>query len=60
MLLGKKELLVSPDEEIDGKVLKVFNSVDVASNGDIYFSHSSSYFDLHDGWYDILADPSGR
>nr|CAI5821469.1 unnamed protein product [Callosobruchus analis] len=57
---GDRELLVSPDQEIEGKKTKVFNSVALASNGDIYWSASSTQFTLEDGVLDLLADPSGR
>ncbi|CAH1984610.1 unnamed protein product [Acanthoscelides obtectus] len=57
---GDKELLVSPDQEIEGKKVKVFNSVALASNGDIYWSASSTEFTIENGVLDLLADPSGR
>lgn len=59
-ILGEKIQLVSPNDEIDGKKPKLFNSIAVASNGDIYWSDSSTEFLLEDGIFDILADPSGR
>ncbi|XP_060536494.1 adipocyte plasma membrane-associated protein Hemomucin-like [Cylas formicarius] len=57
---GGKEQIVSPLQEINGKTPKLFNSVAVASNGDIYWSDSSSDFKLENGIYVLLADPSGR
>ncbi|XP_066153997.1 adipocyte plasma membrane-associated protein Hemomucin [Euwallacea fornicatus] len=57
---GKKEQLVSPMIEIEGKLPKLFNSLTLASNGDIYWTDSSSEFTLEDGVFSILADPSGR
>ncbi|XP_056640145.1 adipocyte plasma membrane-associated protein Hemomucin-like [Diorhabda sublineata] len=57
---GTKELLISPDEQIGGKKPKVFNSLAVAKNGDIYWSDSSSDFTFDDIVYDILSDSSGR
>lgn len=57
---GKKDCLVSPDQDIEGKKTKLFNSLTLASNGDIYWTSSSSQFILQDGLFDILADPSGR
>lgn len=59
-ILGDKVRLVSPDDEIDGKKSKIFNSVAVASNGDLYWTDSSTEFDLQDGLYDMFADGSGR
>jgi adipocyte plasma membrane-associated protein len=38
----------------------MFNGVAVAKNGDIYFSHSSSEFGMHDGIFSFFANPSGR
>ncbi|KAG5890711.1 hypothetical protein JTB14_016541 [Gonioctena quinquepunctata] len=58
--LGNKQVLVSPQEEIEGKKPKIFNSLAIASNGDIFWTDSSSEFFLDDALYDFLADPSGR
>ncbi|XP_057657026.1 adipocyte plasma membrane-associated protein Hemomucin-like isoform X1 [Diorhabda carinulata] len=57
---GNKEILVSPNVEIEGKKPKLFNSVALASNGDIYWTDSSTQFELNDIVYDFLSDPSGR
>lgn len=57
---GKQLQLVSMDQEINGKKPKLPNSVAIASNGDIYWTDSSTEFFLYDGVYDMLADGSGR
>lgn len=57
---GKQVQLVSMDEEINGKKPKLPNSVAVASNGDVFWTDSSTEFYLYDGIYDMLADGSGR
>ncbi|XP_033226875.1 adipocyte plasma membrane-associated protein-like [Belonocnema kinseyi] len=57
---GKYEKIVDIKKPIDGKAPNIVNSLDVASNGDIYWTDSSSEFALHDGVYTILADPNGR
>lgn len=60
---GDKKRLVSRDLVLDGDVKRkprLFNSVAVAKNGDIYWTESSSDFDLQDGVYTIFANPSGR
>lgn len=60
---GKKTLLVSPTEELDGKIrrpAKLFNSVAVSKSGDIFWTDSTSDFLLEDGVYSLLANPSGR
>lgn len=59
-VLGKQLQLVSMDEKIEGKRAKVPNSIAVASNGDIYWTDSSTEFSLEDGVFDMLADGSGR
>ncbi|XP_026667573.1 uncharacterized protein LOC108622829 [Ceratina calcarata] len=51
--------IVNSSEPIDGKVPKICNSLDIAKNGDIYWSYSSAEFPLHDGTYSFLANPSG-
>ncbi|XP_043469735.1 adipocyte plasma membrane-associated protein-like [Leptopilina heterotoma] len=57
---GKYEKIVDINTPIDSKIPKIINSLDVASNGDIYWTDSSTEFSLHDGVYTFLADPSGR
>lgn len=61
---GDKKQLVSRDAVLDGigvnRKPKLFNSVAVAKNGDIYWSESSSDFELMDGVFTIFANPSGR
>lgn len=54
------EKLVDSGEKIEGKVPRVFNSLDIADNGDVYWSDSSTDFSLLDGTYSMLANPSGR
>ncbi|XP_034833934.1 adipocyte plasma membrane-associated protein Hemomucin-like [Maniola hyperantus] len=56
----KKQLLVSPRVPIDGRVPKIFNSVALDKNGDLYWTDSSSDFYLRDGVLAGLVDPSGR
>ncbi|XP_053672018.1 adipocyte plasma membrane-associated protein Hemomucin [Anopheles nili] len=61
---GNKEQLVSPDTVLEGKGVnrkaKLFNSVAVARNGDIFWTESSSDFSLQDGVFTVFANPSGR
>ncbi|ETN60629.1 hemomucin [Anopheles darlingi] len=61
---GEKHQLVSPDTVLDGKGVnrkaKLFNSVAVARNGDIFWTDSSSDFTIQDGVFTVFANPSGR
>lgn len=60
---GAKKQLIAPDTEIQGenpRPAALFNSVALHSNGDIYFTDSSSEFPLEDGLYTVMANPSGR
>lgn len=60
---GEKKQLVSPDIVIQGENPRkagLFNSVALHSNGDLYFTDSSSEFGLEDGMYTVMANPSGR
>ncbi|XP_076656945.1 adipocyte plasma membrane-associated protein Hemomucin [Halictus rubicundus] len=52
--------IVNSSKPIDGKTPKIVNSIDIAKNGDIYWTDSSTDFPLHDGSYTLLANPSGR
>ncbi|XP_052863070.1 adipocyte plasma membrane-associated protein Hemomucin [Anopheles cruzii] len=61
---GSKQQLVSPDTVLEGKGVnrkpKLFNSVAVARNGDIFWTDSSSDFTVQDGVFTVFANPSGR
>lgn len=52
--------IVNSSKPIDGKVPKIVNSLDIAKNGDIYWTDSSTNFPLYDGAYTVFANPSGR
>lgn len=57
---GKYQQLVSMDQEIGGEKPKIPNAIVVASNGDLYWSDSSTEFSIEDGSFDMLADGTGR
>lgn len=61
---NKKKLLVSPTQELPGKSInrraRVFNSVTVSKEGEIYWTDSSSDFTIQDIMFTSLANPSGR
>ncbi|XP_067617532.1 adipocyte plasma membrane-associated protein Hemomucin [Eurosta solidaginis] len=61
---NQKKLLVSPHQELPGKGVnrkaKIFNSVAVDRKGDIYWTDSSSDFEILDLVYATFANPSGR
>lgn len=61
---GQQKLLVSLDEVIEGgKVSRkpgIPMNLDVAKNGDIYWSEMSSDFRFEDGLQAMLLNPSGR
>ncbi|XP_017144092.1 adipocyte plasma membrane-associated protein [Drosophila miranda] len=60
---NKKTLLVSPAQELDGKVkrpAKIFNTVAVGKQGDIFWTDSSSDFTIEDVVFTSFANPSGR
>lgn len=44
----------------DARPAKLFNSVTVAKNGDLYFTDSSSDFKIHQVLMSLIANPSGR
>uniref|UniRef100_D3TSC0 Hemomucin n=1 Tax=Glossina morsitans morsitans TaxID=37546 RepID=D3TSC0_GLOMM len=60
----KKQLLVSPQQELPGKTInrpaKLFNDVAVDKEGNIYWTDSSSDFLLQDLVFTAFANPSGR
>lgn len=53
------ENLVNITKPINGKKLMLPNSVDVAENGDIYWTISSTEFPLYEGLHTALSNPSG-
>lgn len=60
---GAKKQLVSPDTIIQGdnpRKAAIFNSVALHSSGDIFFTDASSDFQLEDGLFTMMANPSGR
>lgn len=60
---GKKTNLVPADEILPGEInrqAKLFNSVAVAKNGDIYWTESTSDYDLSKCGNTLLVNPSGR
>ncbi|KPJ18241.1 Adipocyte plasma membrane-associated protein [Papilio machaon] len=56
----KKQLLVLPNEAIDDRYPKIFNDIALDKSGNLYWTHSSSDYDLKDGAMTPLSDPSGR
>ncbi|CAH0594290.1 unnamed protein product [Chrysodeixis includens] len=56
----KKQLLVSPTAEIEKRTPKLFNSVALGNNGDLYWTDSTSDYHLKDGVLSLFSDPSGR
>lgn len=52
--------IVNSSKPIDGKPSRIVNSIDIAKNGDIYWTDSSTDFPLHDGSYTAYANPTGR
>ena len=52
--------IVNSSEPIEGKAPRLLNALDIAKNGDIYWTDSSADFSLQDGMYSCLANPSGR
>lgn len=57
---GKYEKIIDISVPIEGKVAMLPNSIDVASNGDLFWTVSSNDFQLRDGMFSMLTDPTGR
>lgn len=57
---GKYETIVNSDEPIEGKKPMITNFLDIAKNGDLYWSDSSNEFSVEDGVFTWLSNPSGR
>ncbi|KAL6255933.1 hypothetical protein P5V15_013172 [Pogonomyrmex californicus] len=54
------ENIVNISKPIDGKISRIPNSIDIAKNGDLYWTVSSTDFALYDIVQSFLANPSGR
>ncbi|XP_070494541.1 adipocyte plasma membrane-associated protein Hemomucin-like isoform X2 [Chironomus tepperi] len=55
--------IVKPTAEFgkeNPRIGKMFNSIAVAKNGDIYFTHSLSDFGMDNGAYSFFSNPEGR
>ncbi|CAL1675404.1 unnamed protein product [Lasius platythorax] len=57
---GEYKNIVNVSKPIDGKIPLIPNSIDVAENGDLYWTTSSSDFALYDLVFAFLGNPSGR
>lgn len=57
---GTFEVLVSSNDTINGKLPMNPNDLDVAKNGDIYWSDSSTHSYLQDACNEFLGEASGR
>ncbi|XP_046750858.1 adipocyte plasma membrane-associated protein-like [Diprion similis] len=60
VVTGNYDMVVDISKPIEGTLPILVNSVDIAKNGDIYWTDSSRDFTLQDGVYTCLANPSGR
>ncbi|XP_011881875.1 PREDICTED: adipocyte plasma membrane-associated protein [Vollenhovia emeryi] len=57
---GDYKNIVNISKPIDGKPPLLPNSIDIAENGDLYWTDSSTDFRLYDLVLTFLANPSGR
>nr|XP_012233601.1 PREDICTED: adipocyte plasma membrane-associated protein-like [Linepithema humile] len=57
---GEYKNIVNTSKPIEGKVPRIPNGIDVAENGDLYWTDSSTDFELHDAVPAFLSNPSGR
>ncbi|XP_015518729.2 adipocyte plasma membrane-associated protein [Neodiprion lecontei] len=60
VMTGEYDMIVDISKPIEGKLPLLANSLDIAANGDIYWTDSSQDFILQDGVYTCLANPAGR
>lgn len=56
----KYKNIVNISKPIDGKVPKLPNSLDIADNGDLYWTDSNTDFLLNELILIMLSNPSGR
>ncbi|XP_032664446.1 adipocyte plasma membrane-associated protein-like [Odontomachus brunneus] len=52
--------IINITKPIDGKRPQLPNSIDVAENGDLYWTDSSAEFPLYEGLHTLLGNPAGR
>ncbi|XP_046834906.1 adipocyte plasma membrane-associated protein-like [Vespa crabro] len=57
---GNYEKIIDISKRIDNKIPRIPNSLDIAENGDIFWTDSSADFPLYDAVYSIFINPSGR
>lgn len=57
---GEYENVVNVSKPIEGKVPRFPNSIDIAKNGDLYWTESNTDFALYDILSIFLSNPSGR
>ncbi|KAI4477738.1 hypothetical protein M0804_012566 [Polistes exclamans] len=57
---GYYQLIIDISKPINNKVPKLPNSLDIAENGDVFWTDSSTDFHLYDGLFSTFVNPSGR
>ncbi|XP_047369502.1 adipocyte plasma membrane-associated protein-like isoform X2 [Vespa velutina] len=57
---GNYQKIIDISKPIDNKIPRIPNSLDIAENGDIFWTDSSTDFPLYDAVYTMLINPSGR
>lgn len=57
---GDYKNIVNISKPIDGKIPLLPNSIDIAENGDLYWSDSNTDFPLYDLVQVLFSNPSGR
>ncbi|KAF6216703.1 hypothetical protein GE061_001049 [Apolygus lucorum] len=57
---GTTTLIIDLHTEIEGKIPMIPNSLDIAKDGKIYWTDSSTTHKLHDGLLTLLGPPTGR
>ncbi|XP_035724216.1 adipocyte plasma membrane-associated protein-like isoform X3 [Vespa mandarinia] len=57
---GNYQKIIDISKPIANKIPRIPNYLDIAENGDIFWTDSSADFPLYDGVYSIFVNPSGR
>ncbi|XP_012055281.1 PREDICTED: adipocyte plasma membrane-associated protein-like [Atta cephalotes] len=57
---GEYKNIVNITKPIDGKIPRIPNNIDIAKNGDIYWTDSNTDFAINDLAMTFLTNPSGR
>ena len=60
LFVGTKVRILDPSVPVNGRVPRLINDIDEDSEGNLYWTDSSTLYNLSEGSLEFIAGPSGR